>query len=105
MIGRITQLVLLPLGKDPPIQSARHQDAVPRPINICPPSHPHVPIFFFFLHTYLEGPFEAPEFRVVGQETCIAQRGVNCSVLSFGIVLLAIFDVLTFRFRRVHYRV
>ncbi|KAI0859763.1 hypothetical protein F4860DRAFT_481454 [Xylaria cubensis] len=47
----------------------------------------------FLLHTYLEGPFEAPEFRMVGQEACIAQRGVDCSVLSFGIVLLAIFDI------------
>ena len=49
--------------------------------------------FPFLLHTYLTTLFPDQEKGIEGEEACIAQRGADSFLLSFGVVGRAIFDV------------
>ena len=55
--------------------------------------------FSFLLHTYLTTLFPDQEKGIEGEEACIAQRGADSFLLSFGVVGRAIFDVQPTRFR------
>ena len=48
----------------------------------------------FLLHTYLSPLFPAQDSGAGEEEACIAQRGADSFLLSFGVVGGAIFDVL-----------